>query len=205
MTTTEPQLQPAAPVPAKRRSLLVFLPLLFFGAIAALFLLRLFAGDASRLPSALIGREVPAFTLAGVEGLPGANGLSDADLRQGHVTIVNVFASWCVPCREEHPTLMGIAGDHKLKDLGVRLVGLAYKDTPANVRELLGADGDPYATIGADPNGRAAIDLGVYGVPETFIIRGDGTVAYRFVGPLSDESYAATLLPEIKKAAGANS
>ncbi|VTZ25521.1 Thiol:disulfide interchange protein CycY [Methylocella tundrae] len=205
MTTTEPKLQPAAPVPAKRRSLLVFLPLLFFGAIAALFLLRLFAGDASRLPSALIGREVPAFTLAGVEGLPGANGLSDADLRQGHVTIVNVFASWCVPCREEHPTLMGIAGDQKLKDLGVRLVGLAYKDTPANVRELLGADGDPYATIGADPNGRAAIDLGVYGVPETFIIRGDGTVAYRFVGPLSDESYAATLLPEIKKAAGANS
>lgn len=201
MTTTEPQQQSALPAPAKKRSLLVFLPLLFFGAIAALFLIRLFAGDASRLPSPLIGKEVPAFTLSGVEGLPGADGLSDADLRQGHVTIVNVFASWCVPCREEHPTLMEIAEDQKLKELGVRLVGLAYKDTPANVRQLLGADGDPYATIGADPNGRAAIDLGVYGVPETFIIRGDGKVAYRFVGPLSDETYESTLLPEIQKAA----
>ena len=201
MSASEPQLQPATPAPARKRSLLVFLPLLVFGVIAGLFLLRLFAGDASRLPSALIGQPVPAFSLPGVEGLKGADGLSDADLRQDHVTIVNVFASWCVPCREEHPTLMRIAGDRALQALGVRLVGLAYKDGAANVRELLGKEGNPYATIGADANGRAAIDLGVYGVPETFIITGDGKVAYRFVGPLNNQAFAQTLLPEIEKAA----
>jgi len=199
--TTEPKLRPAAPAPVKKRSLLVFLPLLLFAALAALFLLRLFAGDASRLPSALVGKPVPAFTLAGVEGLKGADGLSDKDLRQGHVTLVNIFASWCVPCREEHPTLMKIAADEPLKALGVRLVGIAQKDTPANVRALLGEAGNPYATIGADENGRASIDLGVYGVPETFVVTGDGKVAYRFVGPLSDESFETVLLPEIEKAA----
>jgi cytochrome c biogenesis protein CcmG/thiol:disulfide interchange protein DsbE len=199
MSASEPQ--PAAPAPAKRPSLLVFLPLIVFAAIAALFLLRLFAGDASRLPSALIGKPIPAFSLPGIEGLKGADGLSDADLRQDHVTIVNVFASWCVPCREEHPILMRIAGDKALQALGVRLVGLAYKDGPANVRTLLAESGNPYATIGADGNGRTAIDLGVYGVPETFVISGDGKVAYRFVGPLSDDAFARTLLPEIEKAA----
>ncbi len=199
MSVSEPQ--PAAPAPAKRASLLVFLPLLVFGAIAALLLARLFSGDASRLPSALIGKPVPPFALPGIEGLKDADGLSDADLRQNHVTIVNVFASWCVPCREEHPILMRIAGDQALQALGVRLVGLAYKDSAANVRQLLGQEGDPYATIGADANGRAAIDLGVYGVPETFVITGDGKVAYRFVGPLNDEFFAQTLLPEIAKAA----
>jgi cytochrome c biogenesis protein CcmG/thiol:disulfide interchange protein DsbE len=201
MTASEPEAQSAEPAPAKKRSPLVFLPLLFFGALAALFLIRLFAGDASRLPSALVGKPVPAFSLAGVEGLAGANGLSDAELRQGHVTLVNIFASWCVPCREEHPTLMRIAANAPLKALGVRLVGIAQKDTPANTRALLGELGNPYATIGADVNGRASIDLGVYGVPETFVITGDGKVAYRFVGPLSDESFAVTLLPEIEKAA----
>jgi cytochrome c biogenesis protein CcmG/thiol:disulfide interchange protein DsbE len=199
--TTEPKLRPAAPAPVKKRSLLVFLPLLLFAALAALFLLRLFAGDASRLPSALVGKPVPAFTLAGVEGLKGADGLSDKDLRQGHVTLVNIFASWCVPCREEHPTLMKIAADELLKALGVSLVGIAQKDTPANIRALLGEQGDPYATIGADENGRVGIDLGVYGVPETFVVTGDGKVAYRFVGPLSDESFETVLLPEIEKAA----
>jgi cytochrome c biogenesis protein CcmG/thiol:disulfide interchange protein DsbE len=200
MTATEPDLQAPEPAPAKKRSLLVFLPLIFFGALAALFLVRLFAGDASRLPSSLVGKQVPAFSLGGVEGLPGANGLSDAELRQGHVTLVNIFASWCVPCRDEHPTLMRIAGNEALKALGVRLVGIAQKDSPANTRALLGELGNPYATIGADVKGRASIDLGVYGVPETFVITGDGRVAYRFVGPLSDESFTATLLPEIEKA-----
>jgi cytochrome c biogenesis protein CcmG, thiol:disulfide interchange protein DsbE len=203
MTATEPQTQPAAaaPAPAKKRSLLVFLPLLLFVALAALFLLRLFAGDASRLPSALVGKPVPAFGLAGVEGLKGADGLSDKELRQGHVTLVNIFASWCVPCREEHPTLMKIAADQPLNALGVRLVGIAQKDTPANIRALLGENGNPYATIGADKDGRVGIDLGVYGVPETFVITGDGKVAYRFVGPLTDESFETVLLPEIEKAA----
>ncbi|WP_374305467.1 DsbE family thiol:disulfide interchange protein [Methylocella sp.] len=185
---------------AKRRPLLVFLPLVLFAALAALFFVRLFAGDASRLPSALIGRQVPAFTLPGVEGLAGADGLSDADLRQGHVTILNVFASWCVPCREEHPVLSALAADPALKASGARLVGLAYKDAPANVKSFLGRLGSPYAMIGADEKGRAAIDLGVYGVPETFVIRGDGTIAYRFVGPLTEEALRQTLLPQVEKA-----
>ncbi len=202
MTATEPATEPeqAAPAPAKKRSLLVFLPLILFAALAALFFLRLFAGDASRLPSALIGKEVPAFALPGVEGLKGADGLSDTALRQGHVTLVNIFASWCVPCREEHPTLMKIAANAPLKALGVSLVGIAQKDTPANIRALLGEAGNPYATIGADADGRVGIDLGVYGVPETFVITGEGKVAYRFVGPLSDEFFETVLLPEIEKA-----
>lgn len=184
----------------RRRPLVVFLPVALFGAVAALFFVRLFAGDASRLPSALVGRPAPTFALPGVEGLKGADGLSDADLRQGHVTILNVFASWCAPCREEHPVLTRLSAEPALKNQGVRLVGLAYKDAPDNIRAFLGKLGNPFATIGADQKGRTAIDLGVYGVPETFVIRGDGTVAYRFVGPLTDQSAAATLLPEVKKA-----
>jgi cytochrome c biogenesis protein CcmG/thiol:disulfide interchange protein DsbE len=199
MTTMEPPPR-AEPALAPKRSLLIFLPLLIFVAIAGLFFIRLFAGDASRLPSALIAKPVPPFALPGVEGLPGAAGLSDADLRQGKVTIVNVFASWCVPCREEHETLMLLSKDPALASLGVRLVGLAYKDTPNNVREFLGAGGDPYATIGADEKGRVAIDFGVYGVPETFIVKGDGAIAYRFVGPISEEALQETILPEIEKA-----
>ena len=200
--TTEPELQPAAPRDAKKRPLLVFLPLLLFVALAALFLFRLFAGDASRLPSALVGKAVPAFALPGVEGLDGRRRpLRQAICARAMSRCVNIFASWCVPCREEHPTLMKIAADEPLKALGVSLVGIAQKDTPANIRALLGEKGNPYATIGADANGRVGIDLGVYGVPETFVITGDGKVAYRFVGPLSDESFETMLLPEIEKAA----
>ncbi|WP_395665704.1 DsbE family thiol:disulfide interchange protein [Methylocella sp.] len=192
----------AAPPPRKRRPLLVYLPLALFAALATLFLFRLYAGDASRLPSALIDRPVPVFSLPGVEGLKGADGLSDADLRQGHVTVLNIFASWCVPCREEHPVLEGLAADPAFKDTGARLVGLAYKDSPQNVRSFLTRLGNPFATIGADEKGRAAIDFGVYGVPETYVVRGDGTIAYRFVGPLTPETARDTLLPEIRKASG---
>jgi cytochrome c biogenesis protein CcmG/thiol:disulfide interchange protein DsbE len=199
MTTTGPQPHAGSAL-AQKRSLLIFLPLLVFAAIAGLFLIRLFAGDASRLPSALIAKPIPPFSLPGVDGLPGQAGLSDADLRQGKVTVVNVFASWCVPCRQEHETLMRLSRDPALAGVGARLVGLAYKDDPDNVLEFLGKEGDPYAAIGADAKGRVAIDFGVYGVPETFIIKGDGVIAYRFVGPISDEIFEETILPEIKKA-----
>jgi len=181
-----------------QRPLVVFLPLTIFAAIAALFLIRLYAGDASRLPSALIGRPVPKFNLVAV--LPDKPGLSDADLRQGHVTVVNVFASWCLQCREEHGVLTAIANDRALKAEGVSLVGLAYKDDPANTRHFLAEEGDPYAKIGADRNGMTGIDFGVYGVPETFIVRGDGTIAYKFIGPMTEEAWRSTLLPEIEKA-----
>jgi cytochrome c biogenesis protein CcmG/thiol:disulfide interchange protein DsbE len=190
-------IEPDAP---RQNALLRLAPLGVFVILAGLFLVRLFAGDASRLPSALINRPAPPFVLPAVEGLTGVPGLSDANLREGHVSLVNIFASWCAPCHAEHATLMTLARDPALKDRGVRLYGLSYKDEPANARKFIEGDGNPYAAIGADVSGRVAIDFGVYGVPETFIIRGDGTVAYKFVGPLSPQALAVTLIPEIEKA-----
>jgi len=166
----------------------------------ALFLVRLYSGDASLLPSALIGRQVPAFVLPPVEGLPDKQGFSDADLRQGKVTLVNVFASWCVPCHQEHELIMRLSADPLVTSAGVRVLGLAYKDDPQSIKRFLAEGGDPFARIGADRKGRTAIDWGVYGVPETFIVKGDGTIAYRFVGPVTEDSYRETILPEIKKA-----
>jgi cytochrome c biogenesis protein CcmG/thiol:disulfide interchange protein DsbE len=188
----------ATEAPRRGPRWLLFLPIVAFTALAALFFIRLYAGDASLLPSALIGRPVPHFDLPPLAGTL-TPGLSDADLRQGHVTLVNVFASWCVPCHAEHAVLMQIAGDPQLKDR-VAVVGLAYKDQPENTRRFLGQGGNPYARIGVDASGRVAIDFGVYGVPETYVIKPDGTIAYRFVGPLSGESLRAVLLPQIAAA-----
>jgi cytochrome c biogenesis protein CcmG, thiol:disulfide interchange protein DsbE len=189
-----------SPEPMERRSLMRLLPLVAFALLAGLFLVRLFAGDASRLPSALIGKPAPSFALPAVEGLADVAGFSGDDLRAGHVTIINVFASWCVPCHAEHSTLFMLAADPALKAKGVALYGLSYKDEPANARKFLSEDGNPYARIGADAAGRTAIDFGVYGVPETFVIKGDGTIAYKFVGPLSPVAVETVLKPEIEKA-----
>lgn len=171
------------------------LPIAIFAALAALFFIRLYAGDASLLPSALIGRPVPHFDLPPLAGVQ-TPGLSDSDLRTGRVTLVNVFASWCVPCHAEHPVLMQISRDPQLKER-VALVGLAYKDEPENTRRFLGQSGNPFARIGVDASGRTAIDFGVYGVPETYVIKADGTIAYRFIGPLAEESFRQVLLPQI--------
>ncbi|ACB94359.1 DsbE family thiol:disulfide interchange protein [Beijerinckia indica] len=190
-----------SPGPANRRSWLIFAPLLLFLAIAGLFLVRLFAGDASLLPSALIDRPTPTFALSPVEGLQDVTGLSNQDLAQGHVSVVNFFASWCVPCHQEHGVLMQLAADPTLQRAGLRLYGIAYKDKPENIRQFLNQrGGNPYAAIGNDAKGRVGIDWGLYGVPETYVVRGDGTIAYKFIGPLSDESLRETLVPEIKKA-----
>jgi cytochrome c biogenesis protein CcmG/thiol:disulfide interchange protein DsbE len=184
----------------RRKRILAFVPLAAFLAIAAIFLIRLGSGDASLIPSALIGKPAPKFNLPPIEGLAGDNGLSDADLKQGHVTLVNVFASWCIPCREEAPVLLEIAKDKDLAAKGVRLTGIAYKDDPANARQFLAEGGNPYAEIGADRSGRTGIDFGVYGVPETYVVRGDGVISYKFIGPLSDHDVATTLPNEIAKA-----
>jgi cytochrome c biogenesis protein CcmG, thiol:disulfide interchange protein DsbE len=192
--------RPEAGSHSARRPLLVFVPLVLFAALAALFVIRLYSGDSSLLPSALIGRQVPAFALPPVEGLPDKPGFSDADLRQGEVTLVNVFASWCVPCHQEHELIMRLSADPALAHAGVRLFGLAYKDEPENLRRFLAEGGDPFVKIGADRKGRTAIDWGVYGVPETFIVKGDGTIAYRFVGPIGEASYRSVILLEIEKA-----
>jgi cytochrome c biogenesis protein CcmG/thiol:disulfide interchange protein DsbE len=184
-----------------RRSPLRFLPLVVFALLAAVFLVRLFAGDASRIPSALIGKPAPEFELPALSGL-GAQGLSTADLRKGHVSVINIFASWCAPCRQEHPVLMSLARDETLIGLGVELYGLSYKDEAANALNFLHEEGNPFQRVGVDPAGRTAIDFGVYGVPETFVVKGDGTIAYKFIGPLTPSAAATTLVPEIRKAMG---
>jgi cytochrome c biogenesis protein CcmG/thiol:disulfide interchange protein DsbE len=186
--------------PAKR-GLLSALPLVGFALLAALFLymFQLRQGrDPSVLPSPLIGRPAPAFNLEPLAE-SGKPGLSDADLRQGRTTVVNLFASWCGPCRIEHPSLQALADNLLLKANGVRLVGVAYKDEPANAMKFLSSEGNPYAAIGMDLKGRASIDWGLTGVPETFIVRGDGTIAYKFTGPITEQALREKVLPEIEK------
>lgn len=181
------------PLGAVRRSWLAFLPLFVFVGLAALLLIRLFAGDASRVPSALIGKPVPSFALSPITGL-GKPGLATADVERGKATIINVFASWCVPCREEEPALLALAKS------GKTLVGIAYKDKPADTVRFLGENGDPFAKVGADTAGRTGIDFGVYGVPETYVVDGHGIIVAKIVGPLTDDNTRDELLPAIAKA-----
>ena len=187
--------------PPRSRRLLVSLPLLGFGALAALFIVRLGAGDPSAVPSPLIGRPVPSFALPALPGRETgtAGGLDTAELKAGHVTLVNVFASWCAECHDEHGLLMRIASSPRLKTLGIPIDGIVYKDKAEDARRYLGSKGDPYATVGDDRTGRTAIDFGVYGVPETFVIKGDGTIAYKLIGPVTPDNLA-TLEAEIEKA-----
>jgi cytochrome c biogenesis protein CcmG/thiol:disulfide interchange protein DsbE len=177
--------------------ILAALPLVVFLALGGLFMARLGAGDASRIPSALIGQAAPKLDLPGLDG---GVGLTDADVRRGRVTLVNIFASWCQPCHIEHEFLLGLASDPDLKDKGVAILGVAQKDSADNIRRFLNEAGDPYAKVGLDSDGRAGIDWGVYGVPETFIVNGAGIIAYKFVGPMNAESIEKTIKPEILKA-----
>ena len=183
---------------AGKRNLLVMLPLIAFLALAGLFLYRLGAGDPSRLPSALIGRQAPAIDLPAIDGLTRDGrpvpGLSNATFA-GKVTLVNVWASWCVPCHDEAPLL-----DQMAKDTRFQIVGINYKDAPDNARRFLNRYGNPFAAAGADDKGRSSIDWGVYGVPETFLIGRDGAIAYKLVGPITAENLAKVLMPEIEKA-----
>jgi cytochrome c biogenesis protein CcmG/thiol:disulfide interchange protein DsbE len=189
--------------PPRRRRLIVLLPLALFLGLAALFLFRLDAGDPSLIPSALIGHPAPQTNLSPVAGLerdgtpvPGLDPASFA----GAVTVVNVWASWCVPCHDEAPLLLQLAKDSRL-----RLVGINYKDDADNARRFLGRYGNPFAAAGADQNGRAAIEWGVYGVPETFIVGRDAHIAYKLVGPITEDNLDNVLKPQIDKALAAKS
>jgi cytochrome c biogenesis protein CcmG/thiol:disulfide interchange protein DsbE len=181
-----------------RRRLIVLLPLIGFLALAALFLFRLGAGDPSRLPSALIGHQVPNTPLPPVEGLvrDGAPvpGIAATDFN-GAVSLVNVWASWCVPCHDEAPLLMQLAQDKR-----IRVLGINYKDQPDNARRFIGRYGNPFSAVGADAAGRASIDWGVYGVPETFVIDREGRIAYKLVGPISADNLETVLKPQLEKA-----
>jgi len=185
------------------RRIVVLVPLIVFLGLSALFLFRLHAGDPSVIPSALIGRPAPQTALLPVAGLKrdGAPvpGLDPASFK-GAVTVVNVWASWCVPCHDEAPLLLQLAQDSRL-----RLIGINYKDDPDNARRFLGHYGNPFAAAGADPNGRAAIEWGVYGVPETFVVGRDARIAYKLIGPITPENFETTLKPQIEKALAAGS
>ena len=184
-----------------RRRMIVLIPLLGFLGLAALFMIRLSAGDPSQIPSALIGHPAPQTNLPPLAGLARDGtpvpGLDLAALR-GEVSVLNVWASWCVPCHDEAPLLVKLAQDKR-----IRVVGINYKDQAENARRFLGRYGDPYAANGADENGRAAIEWGVYGVPETFVVGRDAHIAYKLVGPITPDNIDAVLKPEIEKAIAA--
>jgi cytochrome c biogenesis protein CcmG, thiol:disulfide interchange protein DsbE len=183
-----------------RRNILVLLPLIVFLGLAVLFFFGLGEGDPSRLPSALIGRPVPQTELPPLAGVtrdgkpvPGLN----SETFKGEVTLLNVWASWCVPCHDEVPFLAALS-----KDKRVQLVSINYKDTEENARRFLNRYGNPFAATGRDESGRASIEWGVYGVPETYLVGRDGRIAYKLVGPITADNFARTLEPEIEKALG---
>ena len=183
-----------------RRGILVLLPLIIFLGLAALFYVGLGEGDPSLLPSALIGKPMPKTDLPPIEGLTRNGqpvpGLNDATFKD-KVTLVNVWASWCVPCHDEVPFLEQISHDKRFQ-----LVGINYKDAPADARRFLGRYGNPYAASGADRSGRESINWGVYGVPETYVIDRSGHITYKLVGPISPANLQAALMPAVDKALG---
>jgi cytochrome c biogenesis protein CcmG/thiol:disulfide interchange protein DsbE len=182
----------------RQRRIIVLVPLILFIGLTALFLVRLNAGDPSLIPSVLIGHAVPQTTLPPIAGLKrdgaAVPGL-DPESFKGAVTVVNVWASWCVPCHDEAPLLMQLAQDSRL-----RVVGINYKDDADNARHFLGRYGNPFTAAGADQNGRAAIEWGVYGVPETFVVGRDARIAYKLVGPITPENFDSIVEPQIEKA-----
>jgi cytochrome c biogenesis protein CcmG, thiol:disulfide interchange protein DsbE len=180
-------------LPSRRRLGLALLPVIVFAGLALLFW-RGLSGNPSELPSVLIGKPVPAFVLPAIEGT-NIPGFASADLGTGTISVVNIWASWCGPCRLEHPILVELA-----KRTDIYLYGINNKDNADNARRYLGALGQPYAAIGADITGRTTIDWGSYGVPETFIVDGKGIIRFKWIGPLSPEVMTGVFANEIEKA-----
>jgi cytochrome c biogenesis protein CcmG/thiol:disulfide interchange protein DsbE len=166
-------------------------PPAIFAAFVALAAFGMFREDPDALPSAREGQSAPPVQLT---ELPGKGLFDDATLRDGEVKLVNYWASWCAPCRVEHPNLQLLA------DEGIAIYGINYKDDPANALKFLEELGDPYRAIGADTSGRMALDWGLYGVPETYVIAGDGTIVLRFAGPVTQRVLQDTLRPAIERA-----
>jgi cytochrome c biogenesis protein CcmG/thiol:disulfide interchange protein DsbE len=175
------------------KRLFYILPVLGFGVLAFFMFRSLTAPAPDVLPSALIDRPVPSIALPPLDA--GTKGFTRSDLTAGHVSLVNVFASWCIPCRQEGPALTALAA---MK--GVALYGMVQKDTPAKVHAFLAQLGDPYQRIDLDADGRGSIEWGVYGVPETFVVDGKGIVRLRYVGALTPEALRDQVLPAIASA-----
>ncbi|MFB2551381.1 DsbE family thiol:disulfide interchange protein [Ensifer soli] len=181
------------------RLLLAVLPLALFLGLAGIFWSQLNSGrDVSEIPSALIGTKAPPLDLPPLEGARLAGkpvpALTDAAI-SGRLTLVNVWASWCVPCRQEHPLILELSRDRRLT-----IVGINYKDRNDNALMFLGELGNPFSAIGTDPKGRAAIDWGVYGIPESYLVGPDGTILYKRIGPFDEKSIAEGLMPAVEKA-----
>jgi cytochrome c biogenesis protein CcmG/thiol:disulfide interchange protein DsbE len=175
------------------KRLLYIIPVIVFGVLAFLLFDSLYAPPHDQLPSALLGKLAPEFSLPALD--QNSVAFTRADLAGGHVTVLNVWASWCVPCRLEAPML------NRVRQLqGVALYGLVYKDRAAKARQFLRETGNPFARLDIDSRGRAAIDWGVYDVPETFVIDGKGIVRLRFSGPITEEVLGDILLPAIEDA-----
>lgn len=171
---------------------LLMIPVILFAAMAGLFAASMFgAGQGQELPSALIGKPAPQVAVDPIEGLAT---LTDDMLRDGQVKIVNFWASWCAPCRVEHPNLTTLAAE------GVPIYGINYKDLDRNAVGFLQELGDPYVAVGSDKNGFLAIDWGVYGVPETFLLDGDGTILLRMAAPVTQRELTNRLRPALDAA-----
>jgi cytochrome c biogenesis protein CcmG/thiol:disulfide interchange protein DsbE len=170
--------------------LAVFLPLLVFGAFLAVLGFGL-GNDPSHIPSVLIDKPMPRFNLAPVN--LGEPALSPVDLK-GHVSLLNVFGSWCVVCEEEHPTLMTLA-----RNKSVRIYGIDWKDSASDGAKWLSEHGNPYTRVGNDESGRTALDLGITGAPETFVVDRSGRVRYKQIGAITDEVWRTTLAPMVAK------
>ncbi len=195
MSSGEGNLTDAAP---RRRPWITYVPAIAFALIAGVFALQLWTGGGDELESALIGKRAPEFDLPPLAGLLDATGreipgFSHADLI-GEVTLVNVWGSWCVPCRAEHPFLMELAADDRFQ-----LLGLNQQDTTPGALGFLEDFGNPYDAVGVDPRQRVSIEWGVYGVPETYLVDRQGIIRYRVVGPLNEDRLANELMPEIEK------
>ncbi len=184
---------PATETKQAKRSWVVFLPLGVFAVLAAVFLIMLLADrNTSTVPSALIGQLAPQTDLRPLDPTLSV-GLNSQNFK-GNITLVNVWASWCAPCRQEHPFLMELAKDKRFV-----IAGLNHKDDPSNARAFLAELGDPYRVIGVDPNGRTSIDWGVYGVPETFLVDQEGIIRLKHVGPLTADAVRTVLMPAIEE------
>ncbi len=167
------------------------LPPVLFAGLAGMFYFGMYRDNPGELRSVLIGREAPAVPTTGLPGIPV---LTDADLRTGEVTVLNFWATWCPPCRAEHPVLLKMASE------GVRVAGINMMDKDANAVAYLAEEGNPFTGVATDPNGRNRVEWGVTAPPETFILAGDGTVLFRFVGPLVGTDYETRFVPELEKA-----
>lgn len=183
------------PTKSKRPSIFYMLPVIIFLGLAGLFFIQLVSGrNKAEVPSVLIGKTVPSFELATLEG-GGLPSFSSENAKDNKLTLINVWASWCGPCRAEHPFVEALS-----KNENLTIYGLNYKDNDEKALSFLKELGNPYDAVGADHSGRVGIDFGVYGVPETFVVDKSGTIVHKFIGPITASRLQDELVPAIERA-----